>query len=469
VQSSVNVVNEKLIDGLSELDIKSQVREYMVFLYSNAQNTLERSSEEDFQVETRRKFIRIEHQMELVDQQIGQIDEKFNEADKIQEMFEQKTENNFKIAEKALLAQRDYVNQLDSRLTVEEMMVRVTQEQFQQALVNELGSLSDQIQYITHDTQIQYNRKLQEYHKQLQEQIIEPQMSDLDKRISQLNEKMEDEDNQIRDLYHEKISDHDLKLYELEELTRKFNNNPATQSTPTINNTDAVEKAKKELLSALAASSSSNKNDVERLQMQTEFYNRLEQFTQKLEQMEEHGISDQMKQNIKEYIIQDVEKTLDTDVQRIVENNMHTYVKLNLQKENSIYNARLRDIDVQIRGIEAKLAKTSFGGSNQDHEMKKELEKLKATIQKLQTDAIEREKINNLIDRKIENLGLNLNNIERSVKKDIDKTYLNQTDNHKNVTSQLGRLSEQLRNLQQNPTSGTNTGLDGGGGGNSIF
>jgi len=468
VQSSVYVVNEKLIDGLSELDIKAQVREYMTFLYSNAQNSLERSSEEDFQVETRRKFIRIDHQMELIDQQIGQIDEKFTEADKIQEMFEQKTENNFKIAEKALLAQRDYVNQLDSRLTVEEMMVRVTQEQFQQALVSELGSLSDQIQFITHDTQIQYNRKLQEYHKQLQEQIIEPQMSDLDKRISQLNEKMEDEDNQIRDLYHEKISDHDLKIYELEEVTRKFNHNPAPQSTQTINNPEAVEKAKKELLSALAASSSSNKNDVERLQMQTEFYNRLEQFTQKLEQMEEHGISDQMKQNIKEYVIQDVEKTLDSDVQRIVENNMHTYVKLNLQKENSIYNARLREIDVQLRGIEAKLAKT---GGNQDHETKKELDKLKATIQKLQTDAIEREKINNLIDRKIENLGLNLNNIERSVKKDIDKTYLNQTDNHKNVTSQLGRLSEQLRTLQQNSASGSGTAAGGGGGagGNSIF
>ena len=88
----------------------------MGFLYSSVQNTIERSSEEDFQVETRRKFIRIEHQMELVDKQIGQVDEKFIENDKIQEMFEQKTENNFKIAEKALLAQRDYINQLDSRL-----------------------------------------------------------------------------------------------------------------------------------------------------------------------------------------------------------------------------------------------------------------------------------------------------------------------------------------------------------------
>jgi len=88
----------------------------MAFLYSNAQNTIEQSTEEDFKVETRRKFLRVDHQMELVDKQIGQIDEKFAESDKIQEMFEQKTENNFKIAEKALLAQRDYINQLDSRL-----------------------------------------------------------------------------------------------------------------------------------------------------------------------------------------------------------------------------------------------------------------------------------------------------------------------------------------------------------------
>ena len=113
---------------------------------------------------------------------------------------------------------------------------------------------------------MKYNQKLQEYNKQLQEQIIEPQMNDLDKRIIQLNQKMEDEDNQIRDLYHEKISDHNLKLYELEEITRKFANTGggASTSQPTgINNTEAVEKAKKDILKALEATGSGKKNDVE--------------------------------------------------------------------------------------------------------------------------------------------------------------------------------------------------------------
>lgn len=158
-----------------------------------------------------------------------------------------------------------------------------------------------------------------------------------------------------------------------------------------------------------------------------------------------------MKQTIMEHVIKDIDKTLDAEVQKIVENNMHTYVKLNLQKETSTYNARLREIDIQIRGIETKLAKSASTGANgADSETKKELDKLKATVQKLQSDAIEREKINSLIDRKIENLGSNLNNIERSVKKDIDRTYLNQNDNHKNVSSQLGKLSDQIRTLQQN-------------------
>ena len=169
-----------------------------------------------------------------------------------------------------------------------------------------------------------------------------------------------------------------------------------------------------------------------------------------------------MKQNIMEYVIKDIDKTLDAEVQKIVENNMHTYVKLNLQKETSTYNARLREIDIQLRGIETKLAKaTSNGTGGPDSETKKELEKLKATVQKLQSDAIEREKINNLIDRKIENLGSSLNNIERSVKKDIDRTYLNQNDNHKNVTSQLGKLSDQIRTLQQNAIQSSNTNNTG--------
>jgi len=163
-----------------------------------------------------------------------------------------------------------------------------------------------------------------------------------------------------------------------------------------------------------------------------------------------------------EYVIKDIDKTLDAEVQKIVENNMHTYVKLNLQKETSTYNARLREIDIQLRGIETKLAKaTSNGTGGPDSETKKELEKLKATVQKLQSDAIEREKINNLIDRKIENLGSSLNNIERSVKKDIDRTYLNQNDNHKNVTSQLGKLSDQIRTLQQNAIQSSNTNNTG--------
>jgi len=126
------------------------------------------------------------------------------------------------------------------------MMVRVTYEQFQQAILSELGTLNEQVEFIYHDTQIKSNQKLQEYHKQLQEQIIEPQMSDLDKRITQLNQKMEDEDNQIRDLYHEKVSDHNLKLYELEEITRKFTHGGTSTSQPAaINSTEAVEKAKK--------------------------------------------------------------------------------------------------------------------------------------------------------------------------------------------------------------------------------
>ena len=92
-----------------DVGIKIQVKEYVDFLYSKAQSNIAQGEDDDLRKEMKRKFKRVDEQMVL-------IDERFDENEKSLELFEQKTENNFKIAEKALLAHRDYLNNLDSRL-----------------------------------------------------------------------------------------------------------------------------------------------------------------------------------------------------------------------------------------------------------------------------------------------------------------------------------------------------------------
>jgi len=178
--------------------------------------------------------------------------------------------------------------------------------------------------------------------------------------------------------------------------------------------------------------------------------------------------------------MKDVQKIMDNDIQSVMEKNMQILiekditklieretkktVKENIDVELDPYNTRLTEIDNHIKGkffivwnqynvildLQANTGKGPASGRSgaQDDEIKKELEKFKTLIDKIQKELIDKDKTNSDIERKIENINSNITGIEKTVKGEIDKTFNNQNENHKAVTNQLTKLFDQFQTLQ---------------------
>lgn len=108
-----------VVNVFREVDIKGQVRDYVNFLYDKNIAKFDKGDDDEYKREIKKKLKMIDEQMQL-------IDERFDEDEKSLELFEQKTENNFKIAEKALLAHRDFINNVDARLVIFEIFILLT-------------------------------------------------------------------------------------------------------------------------------------------------------------------------------------------------------------------------------------------------------------------------------------------------------------------------------------------------------
>ena len=88
----------------------------MESLYRKVKEEEEENKDSDLKRELKKRFKRIDEQMRL-------IDDRFVDCETNIETLEQKTGNNFKIAEKALLAHRDFINQLDARIVKEVFLI----------------------------------------------------------------------------------------------------------------------------------------------------------------------------------------------------------------------------------------------------------------------------------------------------------------------------------------------------------
>jgi len=91
------------------VNIKFQVSTYVDFLYKIVEQNHEKSIEKEFKTDVQNKFRKLNESTKALTEKVEEIDE-------IQGSFEEKTETNFRIAEKALVANRDYINQIDARL-----------------------------------------------------------------------------------------------------------------------------------------------------------------------------------------------------------------------------------------------------------------------------------------------------------------------------------------------------------------
>jgi len=97
--------------------------------------------------------------------------------------------------------------------------------------------------------------------------------------------------------------------------------------------------------------------------------------------------------------------------------------------------------------IEEKLTQINAEGLDTT---KKDIERLKELVKKLQSDFDEKNNTNFVIDKKINDLNSSMKDVEMTVKGEIDKTYHNQNENHKAISSQISNLSEQFKALQTN-------------------
>jgi len=142
-----------------------QVQDYLNSLIQKTEYANMKAEEEENKKEIKKKFKR-------VDEQMGLIDERFDENEKAMETFEQKTENNFKIAEKALLAHRDFINQVDARLTVEEMYASILVKNIENKIATELNTVTSHVDLVNEHLDTQFTEKMKQYQKRLEEDVI---------------------------------------------------------------------------------------------------------------------------------------------------------------------------------------------------------------------------------------------------------------------------------------------------------
>ncbi len=147
------------------MSIKQQVQEYWNSMIQKQEYAAMKAEEEEHKKEMKKKFKRVDEQMVL-------IDERFDENEKAMETFEQKTENNFKIAEKALLAHRDFINAVDARLTVEEMYASILVKNIENKMAAELSTVTSHVDLVNEHLDAQFSEKMKQYQKRLEEDVI---------------------------------------------------------------------------------------------------------------------------------------------------------------------------------------------------------------------------------------------------------------------------------------------------------
>mmetsp|Transcript_29720 Transcript_29720/g.27206 ORF Transcript_29720/g.27206 Transcript_29720/m.27206 type:complete len:127 (-) Transcript_29720:1038-1418(-) len=123
------------------------------------------------------------------------IDERFDENEKNLELLEQKTANNFKIAEKALLAHRDFLNQIDARLTVEEMVAAQAQKSFEERVVTQFDILESEIDLQSERLQTDFKKKLDNYQKYFEEDIVPSHLVKLEEQLKNLQSNVGEEND----------------------------------------------------------------------------------------------------------------------------------------------------------------------------------------------------------------------------------------------------------------------------------
>ena len=131
-------MDDKFSKYIENIYLEMESRNYLNDLYNQIQ------AEQDSQTET---YLR--SKINKTSYQITKIMEKIDESDKIFDQFEIKTDNNFQIAEKAIKAHTKFLNEIDARLTIEELYNKVCHRGVEENMRKSIGILTQQIENLS--------------------------------------------------------------------------------------------------------------------------------------------------------------------------------------------------------------------------------------------------------------------------------------------------------------------------------
>ena len=161
-------MDDKFSKYIENIYLEMESRNYLNDLYNQIQ------CEEDLKTDS---YLR--SKINKTSYQITKIMEKIDESDKIFDQFEVKTDNNFQIAEKAIKAHTKFLNEIDARLTIEELYNKVCHRGNEETLKKSIGVLAQQIESISSKQQENYsgsvkgNKEALQGLKQIEEKINE--------------------------------------------------------------------------------------------------------------------------------------------------------------------------------------------------------------------------------------------------------------------------------------------------------
>ncbi|EAR91638.1 hypothetical protein TTHERM_00393070 (macronuclear) [Tetrahymena thermophila SB210] len=382
---------------------------------------------------------------------IFQINENFQQ----QENFEEKTEKNFKIAEKAIRAHTQYLNSLDARLHMEEILNKLI-SQDQQRLNNEIRKeLNTNLVNMNEEIQKAMKEMKEDNYKQIDE--LENRTVDIQNKLDEQGQKLEEQNEEISNVKKlVALVETDLKATE-HEMNQRIDEG-INNLTENINQQQQENEQFKEEVN----------NKIEELnQKSDEFNQKIEEINQKEE--ENNQKYDEFNQKLEEQNqkLDEQNQKLEEQNQKLEEHNE----KLEEQNQKvEEHSEKLNEVDQKVNEMDEKLnqVKEEFGQEmNQkleqetqkveelqakQEEMNQQLQEKEQGIEDLAVDIkTQMERIDEL-EKTVEGLKTNVDDVQEKNK--LNESKLNEKNEQKeNVNESMQKkfdsIEEEVNNLKQ--------------------
>ena len=193
-------MDDKFSKHIEKVYLDMESRNYLNDLYNQIQQE-EGSNSENY----------LKAKINKTSYQVTKIMEKIDESDKIFDQFELKTDNNFQIAEKAIKAHTRFLNEIDARLTIEELYNKVCHRGAEENLKKSVFVINQQIESIS-------NQQNENNNGSLKGQL------EMVTGLRELEEKTKEHQEKIEGIQ-EKTREHQEKIEGIQEMTQEQQKN----------------------------------------------------------------------------------------------------------------------------------------------------------------------------------------------------------------------------------------------------